>query len=95
MPPKNDLLGNLDKIHTTELGMIRIKKNLNLDVEDIIAWCRDKIKKADDIVRKGKNWYVAIDDSIITINANRFTIITAHKKSMRGFADLRALPEEP
>ena len=31
------------------------------------------------IERNGKNWYVIIDDSVITVNASSYTIITAHK----------------
>jgi len=76
----DDLIRNLDEIHTTELGIERIKKNLSLDTEDIVKWCKEKTKNADDIFRKGKNWYVHVDDCIITINAYSFTIITAHKK---------------
>lgn len=76
----NDLLANLDKIHTTELGVERIKKNLKLDTADVVSWCKWKTEKADDIIRKGKNWYVSVDDIMITINAHSFTIITAHKK---------------
>lgn len=30
--------------------------------------------------KKRKNWYVSIDNCIITINANSYTIITAHKE---------------
>ena len=75
----NDLLININKIRTTDLGIIRIKKNLELETGDVIGWCKNKIKNADKIVRKGKNWYVHQGNSIITINANSFTIITAHK----------------
>ena len=32
------------------------------------------------ITRSGKNWYVNIDNCIITINAYSYTIITAHKE---------------
>lgn len=76
----DELLSNLDKIHTTELGVERIRKNLGVDTEDVVKWCKEKTEKADDISRKGKNWYVRVDDCIITINAYSFTIITAHKK---------------
>ena len=76
----NELLRNLDKIHTTELGVERIRKNLGLDTEDVVKWYKEKTEKADDMFRKGKNWYVHVDDCIITINAYSFTIITAHKK---------------
>ena len=31
---KNDLLINLEKLHTTELENIRVKKNLSLDVSN-------------------------------------------------------------
>ena len=76
----NKLMHNLDKIHTTELGVERIRKNLNLDTDDVVAWCKDSIKNADNIFKKGKNWYAQTKDCIITINAHSFTIITAHKK---------------
>ena len=71
-------MDNLDKMHTTELGVLRIRKNLNLDADDVVKWCREKIKKAY-ITRKGKNWYAHVDDFILTVNAHSFTIITAHK----------------
>jgi len=75
-----DLLSNIDKIHTTVLGVERIKRNLCLDVEDIVGWCKQKIQdKNSSIIRKGKNWYIYTDNSVITVNAHSYTIITAHK----------------
>jgi hypothetical protein len=73
-----ELLSNLDKIHTTQLGTDRIRNNLRLDISDVTEWCKQKIETSNSISRKGKNWYVHIDDIIITINAHSFTIITAH-----------------
>ena len=76
----NELLENLDRLHTTELGVIRIKKNLSLNEENVIAWCKEKIRHSNaEKKRKGKNWYITIDNCIITINAYSYTIITAHK----------------
>ena len=74
-----DLLSNLEQIHTTKLGIERIRINLGLADVDVVAWCKDKIKDAGHIVRRGKNWYVHTDYAIITVNASSFTIITAHK----------------
>jgi len=74
-----DLLTNLEKIHTTELGLERIRKNLGLMDVDPVAWCKDKIREASSIVKRGKNWYADTDSATITINATSFTIITAHK----------------
>ena len=31
----NELLVNLDKLHTTEMGVDRIKRNLQIDVFDV------------------------------------------------------------
>lgn len=77
----NELLTNLEKIHTTDMGLLRIRKNLSLDAEDVIAWCKDKIKAENaEITRKGKNWYVSVDGCIITVNAYSYTIITAHQE---------------
>jgi len=75
----NELIENINKIQTTELGIARIKKNLELKTNDVVKWCKIKIKNADNIIKKGKNWYVHKENYIITINVNSCTIITAHK----------------
>ncbi|MBS5784344.1 MAG: DUF3781 domain-containing protein [Clostridium sp.] len=76
------LLSNLDQLHTTNLGVERIRKNLRLDTDDVIGWCREKIKAANaSITRKGKNWYITVDGCEITINAHSYTIITAHRRT--------------
>jgi hypothetical protein len=76
---KENLLLNIDKIHTTELGKIRIKRNLNLDIDDVVRYCKDKILDDDSkIYKKGKNWYCEIDNIKITVNSYSFTIITVH-----------------
>ena len=75
------LLDNLEKVHTTEMGVGRIKRNIGVDVEDIVKYCVDKIKQDNAVIeRKGKNYYVTVDGIIITVNASSYTIITAHKE---------------
>jgi hypothetical protein len=77
----NVLIDNIDKVHTTEMGVDRIRKNLGLDNVDVVEWCRTKILDRNaDITRQGKNWYVRIDGCVITVNASSYTIITAHKE---------------
>lgn len=76
-----ELLLNIDQLHTTELGVLRIKKNLSLSVDDIVEWCKQHILlEQARITRKGKNWYIDVNECIITVNAYSYTIITAHKK---------------
>ena len=66
----NELLRNIDKIHTTSLGVERIKKNLNLTKEDVVEYLKMKIQNQKcDIYKKGKNWYCEIDGIKITINS--------------------------
>jgi hypothetical protein len=80
MEDKAKLMSNLDKIHTTELGKERIKKNLCLFVDDVVEWCKINIQdKSAIIFRKGKNWYITVNNCVITVNAYSYTIITAHK----------------
>ena len=77
----NGLIENIEKIHTTEMGVDRIRKNLGLGDVDVVAWCKTKIlDKNAFITREGKNWYVRIEGSVITVNASSYTIITAHKE---------------
>lgn len=81
MKADNELLNNLDKLHTTAPGVTRIKKNLYLDTDDVVGWCKQRIGSAQTVIkRQGKNWYVQTDDCIITVNAYSYTIITAHKE---------------
>ncbi|MBQ2653638.1 MAG: DUF3781 domain-containing protein [Methanobrevibacter sp.] len=77
---KKVLLENVDKIHTTEMGVGRIQKNLGIS-EEPVGYCISKLKQGNSVVEKeGKNYYVTVDNCIITINSSSFTIITAHKK---------------
>lgn len=76
-----ELLDNLDKIHTTKMGVDRIKKNLNIDIEDVVNYLINKIKSSKSVIeRKGKNWYIKVDGIMITVNAYSYTIITAHNR---------------
>lgn len=76
---KEVLLSNMDKIHTTVMGINRIKKNLKLDTEDVVIYCKNKIlDKKCNIYKQEKNWYCEIDNIKITINSYNYTIITAH-----------------
>lgn len=80
---KEALLENVDKIHTTEMGVSRIQRNLGI-ADEPVGYCITKLKKQDSKVKKeGKNYYVDVDDCIITINSSSYAIITAHKKSKK------------
>ena len=76
---KEILLSNIGKIHTTKMGIDRIKRNLKLDTSDVVNYCKNKILDKDcNIYKQGKNWYCEIDNIKITINSYSYTIITAH-----------------
>lgn len=79
MEDKQILLDNISKVHTTEKGIDRIKKNLKLNTNDVVEFCKNKIlDKNCNIYKQGKNWYCEIDNIKITINSYSYTIITAH-----------------
>lgn len=79
MEDKQILLDNISKVHTTEMGIDRIKKNLKLNTNDVVEFCKNKIlDKNCNIYKQGKNWYCEIDNINITINSYSYTIITAH-----------------
>lgn len=74
------LLSHMDLVHTTKMGLDRIKKNLSIDC-DVVAYCKNKILDPNcSISKQGKNWYCEIDDIMITVNSYSYTIITAHRK---------------
>ena len=76
------LISNIDKIHTTDMGIERIKKNLNIDT-DVVEYCKKIVLDKDtNIYKKGKNYYCEKDNIIITINSYSYGVITAHKKTV-------------
>ncbi len=76
-----ELVQNAEKLHTTELGAVRIKRNLSLVTDDVVGWCRERILDSNAVIeRRGKNYYVRYDNVEITVNAHSYTIITAHIK---------------
>ena len=84
---KDILIENIEKIHTTEMGVDRIRRNLGLTDPkiDVVAWCKERIlDEKSKIERHGKNWYVHIDGCVITVNANSYTIITCHNETCPG-----------
>ena len=74
------------KFKNTELGLIRIAKNLNLlhmTDADIICHCRKIIlaSPTEKIEQRGKNYYLYCPDysAILTINRSSLGIITAKR----------------
>ncbi len=43
MEDKKILLDHIDKIHTTEMGVDRIKRNLKIDTVDVVEYCKNKV----------------------------------------------------
>lgn len=79
MEDKKILLDNIHKIHTTEMGIDRIKRNLKIDVADVVEYCKNKVLSENcKIYKHGKNWYCEVENIKITINSYNYTIITAH-----------------
>ena len=80
MEDKQILLDNISKVHTTEMGIDRIKKNLKLNTNDVVEFCKNKIlDKNCNIYKQGKNWYCEIDNIKITINSYSYTIIREYE----------------
>lgn len=73
------------RLHTTPMGEIRIRRNMGLRADvDTVQWCRTLIQNInpEQIIHRGKNYYVDTAQVSITINASTFTIITAHRKKI-------------
>lgn len=55
MNDKKILLDNIDKIHTTKMGVDRIKRNLKIDSDDVVKYCKNKmLDKKCNIYKQGK-----------------------------------------
>ena len=64
MEDKKILLDNINKIHTTELGVDRIKRNLKIDIVDVVEYCKNMVLDENcHIYKQGKNWYCEIEMS--------------------------------
>lgn len=73
----------LEELHTTELGAVRMRKALYLlPSDDPIAWCKAVIYQhgVNLILREGKNWYITTDQFELTVNASTLNVITARSR---------------
>ena len=78
---KEYLLTNLDKLHTTDLGKVRLQKNLLLREENPVLWAKGFIQRSETkISHKEKNFYVSDNYIVLAINTSSYTIITGHKE---------------
>ena len=67
MEDKKILLDNINKIHTTEMGVDRIRRNLKIDTVDVVEYCKNRVlDKNCNIYKQGKNWYAAVEISVLT-----------------------------
>ena len=73
-----ELINNIDKLHTTKLGVKRIQNNLKINC-DVVNYCKKTIMdKNSKIYIHGKNYYCENGNIRLTINKYSYTIITAH-----------------
>lgn len=78
---KENILSNIDKVHTTRLGKERVLNNIKIDENDVVNYLKNKILNKDCLVsKKGKNYYCDVDGIRITVNSFNYCIITAHNR---------------
>ncbi|MEH6477910.1 MAG: DUF3781 domain-containing protein [Sneathiella sp.] len=75
-----------DNFQNTELGLVRIAKNLGLQAlsaDDLISHCQDIIQSTpiEDVEIRGKNYYFYCKEysAVLTINRSSLGIITAKR----------------
>lgn len=79
MDEKQLLIANIDNIHTTKMGIDRIKRNLKIDTYDVVEYCKEILLNNEcEVYKQGKNFYCKYKNVKITIHSCSFTIITAH-----------------
>ncbi len=62
------------------MGAERIKRNLQMQTDDIVGWCRMQIRNQNASIEKtGKNWCIRVENCSVPVNAYSYTIITTHK----------------
>ena len=78
---KGYLLTNLNKLHTTNFGEVRLQKNLLLREENPVLWAKGFIQRSETkISHKEKNFYVSDNYIVLAIHTSSYTIIIGHKE---------------
>lgn len=73
------LAQNIGRLHTTEMGAERIKRNISLEASDAIRLCQGAVLNGSAFIERiGKNWYITVNSFRLTVNAHSYTVITAH-----------------
>ena len=78
---KEILLANLDKLHTTDFGKVRLQKNLLLREENPVLWAKGLIQRSETkISHKEKNFFLSDSYIVLAIHTSSYTIIIGHKE---------------
>ena len=78
---KENVLSNIDKVHTTRIGKERVLNNIKIDENDVVDYLKKKIQDDNcNIFKRGKNYYCDVDGIRITVNSYNYCIITAHNR---------------
>ncbi len=85
----NALFTHLDQVHATGPCQERIRKNLGLDAEDVVRWCKQQIENPESLTRTEQHWNVRGDGFVITIDAQSYEIVTARREKSKKGSDLR------
>lgn len=89
------LIEDIERLHTTPMGVDRIKRNLKLDTDDVVGYCKELILNRNcRITRQGKNWYCQTGNTRITVNSYSYTIITAHILRQKGFVKTEGVSKD-
>lgn len=67
-----------DKLHISDAGTARVRRNLKMPDTDLVQWCKETVQQADLIITQGKYCYVYRQGVVITVRLPAKTIITAH-----------------
>jgi len=81
------LIENIDRLHTTPMGVDLIKRNLKLDTYDVVGYCKNLILSPQcHITQQGKNWYCEIRNTrlLLILTAIRLLPHTSLKKKRKA-----------
>lgn len=80
MSAKEVLISNINKLHANPNSKVRIRRGLQMQVEDPVFLCKQMILMPNTSIWKSKTRvYVLFDNNLIVIDAKSYAVISARK----------------
>ncbi len=82
------LLDHLEAVQATESVLRRIRTVLDIETDDILSWCRDRMVDPESLTSTSDCWHVRWDGAVLSVRITDLQIVSVRREKSKKGSDL-------